>query len=106
MIHPAEHHWTIFQQMLRGGAATTNLVTDAHLATLAVEHNCVLQYIYRDSRGFVDQSGKILLRKNNRGLDLLSAVSLLKFPRARFRRHLEKSQFAAPLVFDRRAVRD
>ncbi len=43
IIQPTEAHWTIFQQMLRGGNAVGNLVTDAHLAALAVEHNCVLQ---------------------------------------------------------------
>jgi toxin-antitoxin system PIN domain toxin len=42
MIQPTEHHWTIFQQMLRAGNATANLVSDAHLAALAVEHNCIL----------------------------------------------------------------
>jgi uncharacterized protein len=30
------------QRMLRGGHATGNLVSDAHLAALAVEHNAVL----------------------------------------------------------------
>ena len=43
LIQPAENHWKIFQQMLRVGNATANLVSDAHLAALAVEHNCVLQ---------------------------------------------------------------
>ena len=43
LIHPAEHHWIIFQRMLREGKAVDNLVTDAHLAALAVEHNCTLQ---------------------------------------------------------------
>jgi hypothetical protein len=43
IIHPTEHHWRIFQQMLRAGNATANLVSDAHLAALTVEHNCVLQ---------------------------------------------------------------
>jgi uncharacterized protein len=42
IIQPTEEHWTIFQQMLRAGNATANLVSDAHLAALAVEHNCVL----------------------------------------------------------------
>jgi hypothetical protein len=37
---------------------------------------------------------------------LLSPVSLLTMARAQFRRHLEKPQFAAPVIFDRRAVRD
>ena len=42
IIQPTDEHWTIFQQMLRSGNAAGNLVTDAHLAALAVEHNCVL----------------------------------------------------------------
>ena len=42
IIQPTEQHWTIFQQMLRAGNATANLVSDAHLAALAVEHNCIL----------------------------------------------------------------
>jgi toxin-antitoxin system PIN domain toxin len=42
IIQPTEQHWTIFQQMLRVGNATANLVSDAHLAALAIEHNCVL----------------------------------------------------------------
>jgi hypothetical protein len=37
---------------------------------------------------------------------LLSTGSLLKLPRAQFRRHLERSQCAAPVVSHRRAVRD
>jgi toxin-antitoxin system PIN domain toxin len=42
IIQPTENHWTIFQQMLRAGNATANLVSDAYLAALAVEHNCIL----------------------------------------------------------------
>jgi uncharacterized protein len=42
LIHPAEQHWNIFRQMLEEGNATANLVSDAHLAALAVEHNCEL----------------------------------------------------------------
>ncbi len=42
VIRPTERHWTVFQQMLRGGQAVANLVTDAHLAALAVEHGCEL----------------------------------------------------------------
>jgi toxin-antitoxin system PIN domain toxin len=52
IIHPTEQHWTIFQQMLRNGSATANLVTDAHLAALAAEHNCVLQSTDRDFARF------------------------------------------------------
>jgi predicted nucleic acid-binding protein len=42
IIQTTEQHWQIFQQMLSVGNATANLVSDAHLAALAVEHNCVL----------------------------------------------------------------
>jgi uncharacterized protein len=42
LIQTTDQHWPLFQQMLRAGNATANLVSDAHLAALAVEHNCVL----------------------------------------------------------------
>jgi uncharacterized protein len=42
VIQPGDQHWAIFQQMLRSGNAVGNLVSDAHVAALAVEHNCVL----------------------------------------------------------------
>ena len=42
IIQSTEQHWPLCQQMLRAGNATANLVSDAHLAALAVEHNCVL----------------------------------------------------------------
>lgn len=41
-ITPTESHWQIFQTMLHEGQAAANLVADAHLATLAVEHGFVL----------------------------------------------------------------
>lgn len=43
LIHPTEHHWSLLQMMLHEGHAVGNLVSDAHLAALAVEHNCTLQ---------------------------------------------------------------
>ena len=42
ILTPTEQHWAVFQRMLRAGNATANLVSDAHLAALAVEHNCTL----------------------------------------------------------------
>lgn len=42
LVNPTEHHWTVFQKMLLKGQASANLVTDAHLAALAVEHGCEL----------------------------------------------------------------
>jgi toxin-antitoxin system PIN domain toxin len=43
LIQPTDQHWVLFQKMLKEGNAVGNLVSDAHLAALAVEHNCVLQ---------------------------------------------------------------
>jgi toxin-antitoxin system PIN domain toxin len=43
LIQPTEHHWPRFQKMLQQGNAVGNLVSDAHLAVLAIEHNCVLE---------------------------------------------------------------
>ena len=42
VVRPTDRHWTVFQQMLSDGQAVANLVTDAHLAALAVEHGCRL----------------------------------------------------------------
>ena len=42
VVQPSDGHWIVFQRMLRNGNAVGNLVSDAHLAALAVEHNCVL----------------------------------------------------------------
>lgn len=42
LIHPTQRHWAAFQQMLVQGQALGNLVTDAHLAALALEHGCEL----------------------------------------------------------------
>jgi uncharacterized protein len=42
IVHATDRHWEVFRQMLIGGQAAANLVTDAHLAALAVEHGCQL----------------------------------------------------------------
>ncbi|NIA12128.1 MAG: PIN domain-containing protein [Nitrospiraceae bacterium] len=42
VVRPTERHWTVFKQMLVGGQAVANLVTDAYLAALAIEHGCEL----------------------------------------------------------------
>ena len=42
IVGPTERHWTVFRKMLQDGQAAANLVTDAHLAALAVEHGCEL----------------------------------------------------------------
>jgi toxin-antitoxin system PIN domain toxin len=40
IVNPTERHWIVFQRMLREGQAVANLVNDAHLAALALEHGC------------------------------------------------------------------
>ncbi|MDP9065847.1 MAG: type II toxin-antitoxin system VapC family toxin [Pseudomonadota bacterium] len=42
LIHPTERHWTVLQELLKEGQALGNLVTDAHLAALAIQHGCTL----------------------------------------------------------------
>ncbi|MBX3746095.1 MAG: type II toxin-antitoxin system VapC family toxin [Verrucomicrobiae bacterium] len=42
ILVPSAQHWVVLQRMLRAGNATANLVSDAHIAALAVEHNCTL----------------------------------------------------------------
>ena len=42
IVQPTEKHWQFFREMLMAGKATANLVTDAHLAALALEHGCEL----------------------------------------------------------------
>jgi len=42
VVRPTERHWTFFKQLLMDGRAAANLVTDAHLAALAIEHGCEL----------------------------------------------------------------
>jgi uncharacterized protein len=43
LLAPTEDHWRLFQKMLSAGNATGNLVSDARLAALALEHNCELR---------------------------------------------------------------
>lgn len=42
VIRPTEQHWTTFRQLLNDAQAVANLVTDAHIAALAIEHGCTL----------------------------------------------------------------
>lgn len=40
VVRATERHWEVFRSLLVEGKATANLVTDAHLAALAMEHGC------------------------------------------------------------------
>jgi toxin-antitoxin system PIN domain toxin len=52
LVKPTEIHWRILQEQLVASAASGNLVSDAHLAALAVEHACVLYSTDRDFARF------------------------------------------------------
>jgi uncharacterized protein len=41
IIHATGRHLDVFGHLLAAGQATANLVPDAHLAALAIEHGCV-----------------------------------------------------------------
>ena len=42
IVQPTDNHWNVFRKLLVEGQASANLVTDAHLAALAIEHGCEL----------------------------------------------------------------
>jgi uncharacterized protein len=52
VIHPTDRHWIVFQKLLIEGQAVANLVADAHLAALAIEHGCELISTDRDFSRF------------------------------------------------------
>ena len=51
-LAPGEDHWPLFRQMLIEGQASGPLVTDAHLAALAIEYGGVLYTTDRDFARF------------------------------------------------------
>ncbi|HXG65256.1 MAG TPA: type II toxin-antitoxin system VapC family toxin [Blastocatellia bacterium] len=52
MLIPGERHWAILKQLIDEGQAVGNLVMDAHLAALAIEHGAVLCTTDRDFMRF------------------------------------------------------
>lgn len=52
LIYPTERHWTVLQSLLTEGQALGNLVSDAHLAALAVQHGCELMSTDNDFARF------------------------------------------------------
>lgn len=52
ILSPGEGHWSILQRMLIAGQAGGNLVSDAHLAALAIEHGALLCTTDRDFSRF------------------------------------------------------
>jgi toxin-antitoxin system PIN domain toxin len=52
VLQPGERHWSILQRCVMDGQAAGNLLTDAHLAALAIEHGAVLCTTDRDFARF------------------------------------------------------
>lgn len=52
ILDPGERHWQILGELLVGVGARGPLVSDAHLAALAIEHGAVLQTTDRDFARF------------------------------------------------------
>lgn len=55
---PTGEHCRYFRDLLHAGQATANLVADAHLAALAMEHGCELNSTDRDFARFPKLSWK------------------------------------------------
>jgi hypothetical protein len=47
VVEPGDRHWRIFSTLLRDSKATGNLISDAYLAAVVVEHG--LELVTRDS---------------------------------------------------------
>jgi predicted nucleic acid-binding protein len=41
-VAPGEHNWPILRNLLKTTGTAGNLVSDAHLAALAIEHGCTV----------------------------------------------------------------
>lgn len=52
VVGPTEFHWGIFQRQMTEASALANLVPDAHLAALAIEHSSTLYSTDRDFARF------------------------------------------------------
>ena len=52
LLNPGERHWEILREMMTKGQVRGPLVTDAHLAALAIEHGCSLATADRDFARF------------------------------------------------------
>jgi hypothetical protein len=52
LLNPGERHWEILRNLMTKGQARGPLVTDAHLAALAIEHGAALATTDRDFARF------------------------------------------------------
>lgn len=52
LVTPGARHWSIFERLCRDGGCRGNLVPDAYLAALAIEHGCRWITLDRDFSRF------------------------------------------------------
>lgn len=52
VVEPTSSHWTVFRDLLLRSQVAANMVTDAHLAALAIEYNATLCTNDRDFTRF------------------------------------------------------
>jgi uncharacterized protein len=52
VVEPGPRHWKIFKDLCIAANARDNLITDAWLAALAIEHDCTLVTLDSDFRKF------------------------------------------------------
>ncbi len=52
VIQPTTQHWAVLRELMKKAHATSNLVSDAHVAAIAVEHDATLYSSDRDFARF------------------------------------------------------
>jgi len=52
LVGPGDHHWPLLRNLLKTTGTAGNLVQDAHLAALAIEHGCTLYSTDHDFKRF------------------------------------------------------
>lgn len=52
LVAPGEHHWPLLRNLLKTTGTAGNLVADAHLAALAIEHGCTVYSADNDFKRF------------------------------------------------------
>lgn len=56
VLEPGERHWSVLQELIVSSQAGGNLVPDAHLAALAIEHGAILNSADADFARFAGLS--------------------------------------------------
>ncbi len=52
VLSPGDHHWPVFRNLLVATGTAGNLVSDVHLAALAIEHGCEVVSADNDFKRF------------------------------------------------------